>query len=252
MASAPQSTISTRQEVSSPVPTPRSINKKAKSRPVDKDGRYRNRLSHTSAPIYLSKAKKPAPAEDLGGVGGVGGVNNWLPGPGGPEDQQTLPLPQRQRRDNTHISTEEETGGRPFPSIIDLHILETDQHISSHNCPHPDSCSYSVSLQGTRNSSMSKITLHMSSSASVWVKQCGVTRGRLCPDHRETELYAGERTVTEGTNHLWSVSVLSFQDVTYHFRVAKSSEVRCGVEDENVSTTPPYSDFYFLIQSSCS
>nr|XP_046196264.1 myelin regulatory factor-like isoform X1 [Oncorhynchus gorbuscha] len=200
MASAPRSTISTRQdtvppspslanpaaccppttatnnqsattlspstnqstlEVSSPVPTLRSINKKAKSRPMDKDGRYRNRLSHTSAPIYLSKAKKPAPAQDLGGVGGVGGVNNRLPGPGGPEDQQTLPLPQRQRRDNTHISTEEETGGRSSPSLIDLHILETNQHISSHNCPHSDSCSYSVSLQGTRNSSMSQITLHM-------------------------------------------------------------------------------------------
>ncbi|XP_064878264.1 LOW QUALITY PROTEIN: myelin regulatory factor [Oncorhynchus nerka] len=291
MASAPRSTISTRQdtvppspslanpaaccppttatnnqsattlspsnnqstlEVSSPVPTLRSINKKAKSRPMDKDGRYRNRLSHTSAPIYLSKAKKPAPAQDLGGVGGVGGVNNRLPGPGGPEDQQTLPLPQRQRRDNTHISTEEEAGGRSSPSLIDLHILETNQHISSHNCPHPDSCSYSVSLQGTRNSSMSQITLHMRSSVSVWVKQCAVTRGRLCPDHRETELYAGERTATEGTDHLWSVSVLSFQDVTYHFRVAKSSEVRCDVEEENVFTTPPHSDFYFLIQSSCS
>eukprot|EP00063_Salmo_salar_P006738 XP_013981573.1 PREDICTED: myelin regulatory factor [Salmo salar] len=232
-------------EVSSPVPTLRSINKKAKSRPMDKDGRYRNRLSHTST--YLTKVKKPSLAEDLGGVGGVVGVNTRLPGPGGPEDQQTLPLPQRQRRDSTHISTEEATGRRPSLSLIDLHILETDQHISSHNCPRPDSCSYSVSLQGNSNSSLSQITLHMSSSASVWVTQCGVTRGRLCPEHRETELNAGERTVTEGTDHLWSVSVLSFQDVTYHFRVAKSSEVRCGV-----STTSPFSDYYFLIQSSCS
>ncbi|KAK6317693.1 hypothetical protein J4Q44_G00109840 [Coregonus suidteri] len=232
-------------ELSSPVPTLGGINKKARSRPMDKDGRYRNRLSHTSAPMYLSKAKRPAPGGDLGGVGGA---TNRLPG-----GQQTLPLPRRQRRDNTHSSTEEEAGPRSSPSLIDLHILETDQQMSSHNCPHPDSCSYSVSLQGTRNSSTSRITLHMTSSASVWVRQCGATRGRLCPDHTETELYAGERTVTKGTDHLWSVPVLSFQDVTYHFRVAQSRKVRCGVEEGNVSapTTPPYSDYYFLIQSSC-
>ncbi|CAB1322564.1 unnamed protein product [Coregonus sp. 'balchen'] len=238
-------------ELSSPVPTLGGINKKARSRPMDKDGRYRNRLSHTSAPMYLSKAKRPAPGGDLGGVGGA---TNRLPG-----GQQTLPLPRRQRRDNTHSSSTEEAGPRSSPSLIDLHILETDQQMSSHNCPHPDSCSYSVSLQGTRNSSTSRITLHMTSSASVWVRQCGATRGRLCPDHTETELYAGERTVTKvhllttGTDHLWSVPVLSFQDVTYHFRVAQSRKVRCGVEEGNVSapTTPPYSDYYFLIQSSC-
>ncbi|XP_055780266.1 myelin regulatory factor-like isoform X7 [Salvelinus fontinalis] len=226
-----------------------SINKKAKSRPVDKDGRYRNRLSHTSAPMYLSKAKRPAPAP-AGDLEVVGGATNRLPGPGGPGGQQTLP--RRQRRDNTHSNTEEEAGEVSSPSLIDLHILETDQHISSHNCPHPDSCSYTLPLSAIKNSSMTQITLHMISSASVWVRQCGATRGRLCPDHTETELHAGEKKVTEGTDHLWPVPVLSFQDVTYHFRVAKSSEVRCGVEEEKVSTTtPPYSDFYFLIQSSC-
>lgn len=93
---------------------------------------------------------------------------------------------------------------------------------------------------------------------------------------------------SKGTHHLWSVPVLSFQDITYHFRVSLSvsrpgpedtrgfqtlshgfyvllgppvvcdwflsprafrsqSEGSCATEGE----TPSYSDYHFLIQSSC-
>lgn len=99
---------------------------------------------------------------------------------------------------------------------------------------------------------------------------------------------------SKGTQHLWSVPVMSFQDVTYHFRVSLSvsklqsmrgfqtlrgssvlfdpfivhfagiksvtdwwslsqcafhwqSEVSCATEGE----TSSYSDYHFLIQSSC-
>eukprot|EP00064_Thunnus_orientalis_P003414 superscaffoldBa00000277_g3423 len=72
-------------DLSSLVPTPGTINKKAKSRLIDKDGRNRNRLSHTSAPLYFAKSKRPAPT-DLDGVG----ATNRLPG-----GQQ--PVPRRQR-----------------------------------------------------------------------------------------------------------------------------------------------------------
>lgn len=63
------------QDIGSLFPTPSTINKKAKSRMMDKDGRGRNRLSHTSAPLYFSKSKRPAPT-DLDG----GGAANRLPG----------------------------------------------------------------------------------------------------------------------------------------------------------------------------
>lgn len=61
--------------VSSPVPTLGSTNKKAKSRLFEKEGRYRNRLSHTSPPAYLTKDKRfpPVDMEDMG-------VSNFLPG----------------------------------------------------------------------------------------------------------------------------------------------------------------------------
>ncbi|XP_071353670.1 myelin regulatory factor isoform X3 [Trachinotus anak] len=214
-------------DLGSLVPTLGTISKKAKSRPMDKDGHGRNRVSHTSAPLYFAKSKKPAPT-DLDGVG----ATNRLPG--------GQPLPRRQRSLHTK-------GGRSAPSLISLHIVETNQEITAQICATPKSCSYTVSLHGKRNSSLSQITLYMTSTKSVWVQQCGATKGRLCPNHTEAELYGGQSTSTKGTRHLWSVPVLSFQDITYHFRVSLSSEVSCATEGE----TSSYSDYHFLIQSSC-
>ncbi|XP_072242051.1 myelin regulatory factor isoform X1 [Leuresthes tenuis] len=214
--------------LSSLVPTPGTINKKAKSRPIDKDGHNRNRLSHTSAPMYFAKSKRPASA-DLDGVG----ATNRLPG-----GQQ--PVPRRQRSLHTK-------GGRAAPSLTRVHIMETNQEITAQSCATTESCSYTVSLYGQRNSSNSQITLHMMSTNSVWVQQCGATKGRLCLNHTDTELYSEQSTSTKGTHHLWSVPVLSFQDITYHFRVSLSSEVNCAMEGKPSS----YSDYHFIIRSSC-
>ncbi|MEQ2177324.1 hypothetical protein GOODEAATRI_002385, partial [Goodea atripinnis] len=71
--------------LSVPVPTPGTIVKKAKSRQMDKDGHSRNRLSHTSAPMYFAKSKRPVSPD----AEGVGTTNRLPPG------QQ--PAPRRQR-----------------------------------------------------------------------------------------------------------------------------------------------------------
>ncbi|XP_026168336.1 myelin regulatory factor isoform X2 [Mastacembelus armatus] len=222
-------TLSNNQSISdldSVVPTQGTINKKAKSRPMDKDGHNRNRLSHTSAPLYFAKSKKSAPT-DQDGVG----ATNRLPG--------NQPVPRRQR--SLHAK-----GTRSSPSLSRLHILETNEEITVQSCATPEICSYTVSLHGIRNSSISQITLHMMSTHSVWVRQCKATKGHLCPNHTEVELYEGQSTLTKGTHHLWSVPVLSYQDITYHFRVSLSNEVSCATGE-----TSSYSDYHFLIQSSC-
>ncbi|XP_062246655.1 myelin regulatory factor isoform X2 [Platichthys flesus] len=214
-------------DLGSLAPTPGIISKKAKSRAMDKDGHTRNRLSHTSAPLYFAKSKRPAPT-DLGSAGST----NRLPG--------GQPVPRRQRS----LHTKE---GRSAPSLTSLHIVETNQEITAQSCATPKSCSYTISLHGKRNSSTSQITLYMTSIKNVWVQQCGATKGRLCPNHKEAELYRGQPTSTKGTRHLWSVPMLSFQDITYHFRVSLSSEVSCASEGE----TSSYSDYHFIIQSIC-
>ncbi|CAG08769.1 unnamed protein product [Tetraodon nigroviridis] len=210
-------------------PTPSTIIKKAKSRMMDKDGRGRNRLSHTSAPLSFAKSKRPVPP-DLDEAG----TANRLPG------GQTVSRRQRSLRPKA-------------PVLTSLHIMETNQEISATGCATPESCSYTVSLRGNRNSSTSQITLHLTSTHSVWVRHCGSTKGRLCPNHSETGLHGGQSSATKvyqqhqsitgvhksfsrscthkyfsylifskGTHHLWSIPILSFQDITYHFRVSLS------------------------------
>ncbi|XP_066523908.1 myelin regulatory factor isoform X3 [Hoplias malabaricus] len=211
----------------SPAPTLTSIIKKAKSRVLDKDSRSRNRLSHTSAPLFLNKGKK-LPDMD------TGGASNRLPG-----GQQ--PLPRRQR--STHSE-----GGNVQPSLNKLYIPETNQELKTLNCSSSDRCSYTILLHRRKNSSMSHITLYMRSSEVVWVWQCTVTRGRPCVNHTKTEFSEGNSAFTKGTTHLWSVPV-TFQDVTYHFRVSLSGEGSCSKDKEKWDAA--HSDYYFHIQSKC-
>lgn len=81
------------EDLGSLFPTPSTIMKKAKSRMMDKDGRSRNRLSHTSAPLYFAKSKRPAPTD----LDGVGAPNRLPGGQQGQQQQQQQALSRRQR-----------------------------------------------------------------------------------------------------------------------------------------------------------
>ncbi|XP_051979092.1 myelin regulatory factor-like isoform X3 [Xyrauchen texanus] len=215
---------------STAVPTQATINKKAKSRPLDKDSRNKNRLSHTSAPLFLNKSKRPPQPPELSGA------TKRMPG-----GQQ--PSPRRQRS----LKTQD---GNPPAGLSKLHIHETTHEIRTLDCSSPERCSFTVFLRGERNSSMSYVTVHMISSEVVWVWQCGATRGRLCPNHPVTSFKLERSSSTMGTSHLWSLPVMPFQEVTYRFRVSRSSETGCSSEESDV-VSPQFSEYSFHIQSKC-
>lgn len=217
------STNQSTPDSSTAAPTQTTVNKKGKSRTLDKDGRNKNRLSHTSAPLFLSKSKRPPQPPELSGA------TKRMPG-----GQQ----PRRQRSINTHAC------------LNKLHILETDQEIRPQDCSSPESCSFTVFLHGDKNTSLSYITLHMISYDVVCIWQHGATRGRLCPNHPEVTFSPERSTFTKGTSHLWSLPVMPFQEVTYHFQVSHSSESGCSSEEEPVMS-PQSSKYSFLIQSAC-
>ncbi|XP_062849538.1 myelin regulatory factor isoform X2 [Trichomycterus rosablanca] len=223
---------STNQSISdssSPAPTMTSINRKAKSRVLDKDIRNRNRLSHTSSPLHLNKGKKPPQPPDMD----TGSNSNRLPG-------------QRRQR-STHTK-----GGHFLPVLNKLHIIETNQDLKTFNCVSSGSCSYTIFLNESKNSTVSDITLHMRFSGDVWVWRCSITRGRLCPNHTETEHPGDEGAFTKGNSHLWSISVASFQEVAYHFRMSLSEETDCSESKEKKEQgTTSFSDYYFFIRTSC-
>ncbi|XP_042608998.1 myelin regulatory factor isoform X9 [Cyprinus carpio] len=133
---------------STDVPTQATVNKKAKSRLLDKDSRNKNRLSHTSAPLFVSKGKRPPQPPELSGA------TKRLPG-----GQQ--PPSRRQRSINT------QDGNLPA-CLSKLHILEMDQEIRTLDCSSSETCSFTVFLNRDRNSSMTYITLHM-----IPLRRCG-------------------------------------------------------------------------------
>ncbi|XP_046715221.1 myelin regulatory factor isoform X5 [Silurus meridionalis] len=213
---------------SSPAPTMASVNRKAKSRGLDKESRSRNRLSHTSSPLSASKSKKtPLPSNmDTGG-------NNRVPGP------------RRQR--STHTQ-----GGHFLPSLNKLYIVETNQELKTLNCASSHSCSYTLFLHRSQNSSMNHVTLYMRFSEIVWVWKCSITRGRLCPNHTDMDFSESKDSFTKGISHLWSLPLGSFQDAVYHFRVSVFGEVGCsGSEKQKIKDTTLFINYYFIIQSRC-
>ncbi|XP_060742539.1 myelin regulatory factor isoform X1 [Tachysurus vachellii] len=223
------STNRSMSDYSSPAPTMASINRKAKSRGLDKDSRSRNRLSHTSSPLSFSKSKKMPLPSDMD----TGGNSNRLPGP------------RRQR--STHTQ-----GGHFLPSLNELYIIETNQELKTLSCASSHSCSYTLFLHRSQNSSMNHVTLHMRFSEMVWVWQCAVTRGRLCPNHTETDFSASKSSFTKAISHLWSIPLASVQDATYHFRVSIYGETGCSwTEKQTMQDTVPFIDYYFLIQRRC-
>ncbi len=102
------------------VPTQPTINKKAKSRPLDKDSRNKIRLSHTSAPLFLSKGKRPPQPPELSGA------TKRLPG-----GQQ--PPSRRQRSINT-----QGTGAHTHTTHARTHThnSHTNTHTHTHTHPH--------------------------------------------------------------------------------------------------------------------
>ncbi|XP_033824438.1 myelin regulatory factor isoform X2 [Periophthalmus magnuspinnatus] len=199
-------------EVDTLLPTQSTV-KKAKSRPIDKDG-HRNRLSHTSPPFYFPKSKK---SPDQQGAGA-----NHLP-------QGQQPGTRRQR-------SVPPSGGKR-PSLLSVHIPETNQTVEVQKCVRDDNCIYTVSLTGSRNSYISKITLNLRFGNSVWLRQCGQDRGHT--------LDSGQHTGTKSSQHLLSVP-LRYWGATLHLRASVSGEVICSADGHSTST-----DYYFRLRSSC-
>lgn len=197
-------------DVESLLPTQSTIVKKAKSRPIDKD--HRNRLSHTSPPFYFPKSKK---SPDQQGTGA-----NHLP-----QGQQSGARRQRSVRSS---------GSRP--GLVSVHIPETNQTVAVQKCESTHSCSYTVSLTGTRNSSISKITLMLRFGSSVWVRQCEWDKR-----HSQT-VDRGQHRGTKSAHHMLSVPL---QRITLHFRVSVSGEVSCAADGQN-----KYTDYFFRVRTS--
>lgn len=64
-------------------------------------------------------------------------------------------------------------------------------------------------------------------------------RAAVCPDPCLSSL--------QGTSHQWPITILSFREFTYHFRVALLGQANCSSE----ALVQPATDYYFHFYRLC-
>ncbi|XP_053418056.1 myelin regulatory factor isoform X8 [Nycticebus coucang] len=139
----------------------------------------------------------------------------------------------------------------PVPSLTSIQVLENSMPITSQYCAPGDACrpgnfTYHIPVSSSTPLHLS-LTLQMNSSSPVSVVLCSLmSKGEPCeegtfPQH----LYTHQDT--QGISHQWPVTILSFGEFTYHFRVALLGQANCSTE----ALAWPATDYYFRFYRLC-
>ncbi|XP_034501255.1 myelin regulatory factor isoform X6 [Ailuropoda melanoleuca] len=139
----------------------------------------------------------------------------------------------------------------PVPSLTSIQVLETSMPITSQYCAPEGACrpgnfTYHIPVSSSTPLHLS-LTLQMNSSSPVSVALCSlVSKEEPC---EEGGLPQSLHTYqdTQGTSHQWPVTILSFREFTYHFRVALLGQANCSAE----VPVRPATDYYFHFYRLC-
>ncbi|XP_076972132.1 myelin regulatory factor [Tamandua tetradactyla] len=138
----------------------------------------------------------------------------------------------------------------PVPALASIQVLENSMPITSQYCTPGDSCrpgnfTYHIPVSGSTPLHLN-LTLQMNSSSPVSVVLCSlVSKEEPCEEGGFAQnLHAHQDT--QGTSHQWPVTILSFREFTYHFRVALLGQANCSMESSVQSATDYYFRFYRL------
>ncbi|XP_017652090.1 myelin regulatory factor isoform X3 [Nannospalax galili] len=145
-----------------------------------------------------------------------------------------------------------QTQGRrdPVPSLTSIQLLENSMPITSQYCVPEDACrpgnfTYHIPISSGTPLHLS-LTLQMNSSAPVSVVLCSLTsKEEPCEEGSFLQRLHPYQD-TQGTSHQWPVTILSFREFTYHFRVALLGQANCSSEAILQTGTDYYFHFYRL------
>ncbi|XP_012580608.1 PREDICTED: myelin regulatory factor [Condylura cristata] len=139
----------------------------------------------------------------------------------------------------------------PEPSLTSIQVLENSMPITSQYCAPGDACrpgnvTYHIPVSSSTPLHFS-LTLQMNSSAPVSVVLCGVmSEAEPCEEGGHPQGLHNHQD-TQGTSHQWPVTILSFREFTYHFRVALLGQANCSSE----ALGRPAADYYFHFYRLC-
>uniref|UniRef100_I3LWU3 Myelin regulatory factor n=1 Tax=Ictidomys tridecemlineatus TaxID=43179 RepID=I3LWU3_ICTTR len=116
-----------------------------------------------------------------------------------------------------------------------------------HLCPfRPGNFTYHIPVSSSTPLHLS-LTLQMNSSSPVSVVLCSLmTKEKPCEEGSLPQILPTHQD-TQGTSHQWPVTILSFREFTYHFRVALLGQANCSSE----ALIQPATDYYFHFYRLC-
>ncbi|CAH6793725.1 Myrf [Phodopus roborovskii] len=139
----------------------------------------------------------------------------------------------------------------PVPSLSSIQLLENSMPITSQYCVPEDACrlgnfTYHIPVSSSTPLHL-RLTLQMNSSTPVSVVLCSLTsKEEPCEEGGFLQSLHPHQD-TQGTSHRWPVTILSFREFTYHFRVALLGQASCSSE----AIAQPATDYYFHFYRLC-
>ncbi|KAH0512715.1 Myelin regulatory factor [Microtus ochrogaster] len=200
----------------------------------------------------ISYSKHPKSLEPL--------ASPVVPFPGGQsktKNSPSLSLHSRARRGAPQLSTSPAQLAQtqdqldPVPSLTSIQLLENSMPITSQYCVPEDACrlgnfTYHIPVSSSTPLHLS-LTLQMNSSVPVSVVLCSLTsKEEPCEEGGFLQSLHPHQD-TQGTSHRWPVTILSFREFTYHFRVAPLGQANCSSE----AVSQPATDYYFHFYRRC-
>uniref|UniRef100_A0A2I3HLL2 Myelin regulatory factor n=1 Tax=Nomascus leucogenys TaxID=61853 RepID=A0A2I3HLL2_NOMLE len=139
----------------------------------------------------------------------------------------------------------------PVPSLTSIQVLENSMPITSQYCAPGDACrpgnfTYHIPVSSGTPLHLS-LTLQMNSSSPVSVVLCSLRSKEEPCEEGSLPQSLHTHQDTQGTSHQWPITILSFREFTYHFRVALLGQANCSSE----ALVQPATDYYFHFYRLC-
>uniref|UniRef100_G3VHV7 Peptidase S74 domain-containing protein n=1 Tax=Sarcophilus harrisii TaxID=9305 RepID=G3VHV7_SARHA len=172
------------------------------------------------------------------------------------KNSPNLSIPARARRGAPLLSpaTPRPTGPDSplgaWPTLSSIQVLENAMPITAQYCTPGDACrpgnfTYSIPISSNTPLHLS-LTLQMNSSFPVSVAFCSLRSQENPCEKGITPRGLPIHGDTQGTSHQWPLAILSFQEFTYHFRVALLGQANCSSEAPPQGVTDYFFHFYRL------
>ncbi|XP_054684089.1 myelin regulatory factor isoform X4 [Grus americana] len=186
----------------------------------------------------------------------TGKATSYTKWPKTPDSNSPLGQARQQRSVKQPVSeqprTEDPGTDGPSPALYSIRIVEINMAIQSQHCAAADACrtgNFTYRIPVNQLTAVNtNLTLEMNSSSAVSISLCGLVSSDPCQDAASTNSSTDAADAQE-TTHRWPLVMMSFQEFTYHFRVAQPGRANCSTAPEQMGHL--FTDYYFQFYWLC-